>query len=99
MINCEATHNFILNRVVLNLGLPLETTSEYCVLLGSGQAIKGEGIYRGAVLTLQNIETVEDFLPLDLGSAYVILGMKWLESLGGLQVNWKLLTMKFKVGK
>ena len=28
----------------------------------------------------------------------VILGMQWLESLGGMQVNWKTLTMRFTVG-
>ena len=33
-----------------------------------------------------------------LGSADVILGMKWLESLGGMQVNWKNLTRRFQVG-
>ena len=60
------------------------------MLLGSGQAIKGEGICKGVILTLQDIEIVEDFLPLDLGRADVILGMKWLESLKGMQVNWKL---------
>ena len=69
------------------------------MLLGSGQTIKGEGICKGVILNMQNIEIVEDFLPLDLGNADVILGMKWLGSLGGMQVNWKLLTMRFKVGE
>ena len=48
--------------------------------------------------TLQNIEMKAYFLPLDLGSADVILGMQWPESLGGMQVNWKLTTMLFQVG-
>ena len=41
---------------------------------------------------------MEDFLPLDLGSADVILGMQWLESLGGMKVNWKTLSMRFQKG-
>ena len=53
---------------------------------------------RGVVLSIQNIEILEDFLLLDLGSANVILGMKWLESLGGMHMNWKMLTMRFNVG-
>ena len=40
---------------------------------------------------------VEDFLSLDLGSTDVILGMKWLQTLGEIKVNWKLLTMEFWV--
>ena len=34
----------------------------------TGVAIKGEGICQRVPLSLQNIEIIEDFLPLDLGS-------------------------------
>ena len=81
--------------MVKKLGLPIEAMLGYGVLMGTGQAIKGEGICKGVVLTIQNIEIVEDFLPLELASADVILGMLWLESLGGMQVNWKLLIVHF----
>lgn len=50
-------------------------------------------------ILLQSIKIVEDFLPLELGSSDVILGMKWLKTLGSMAVNWKTLTMKFKVGE
>ena len=99
LIDYGATHNFISNKVIQKLGLLLEATSGYGALMGYGRAIKGEGICKGIVPTLQNIEIVEVILSLDLGSVDVILGMKWLESLGGMHVNWKLLTMRFKVGE
>lgn len=41
---------------------------------------------------MQGLTIVEDFLPLELGSTDVVLGMQWLGSLGNLQVNWKRLT-------
>ena len=63
-----------------------------------GLTVKGEGICKGLVHTLQNIKVIADFLPLELGSAHVILGVQWLETLGGMQVNWRELTMKFKFG-
>ena len=96
MIDCGETHNFISTKLIQRLGLPLETTSTFGVLMGIGLAVKGKGICKGVVLSLQNIEIVEDFLPLKLGCADVILGMQWLESLGGMQVNWNTLIMKFQ---
>ena len=35
---------------------------------------------------------------LNLGSANIILGMQCLETLGGMQVNWKTLIMRFQQG-
>ena len=76
LIDCGATHNFISTKLVQELELPLECTSEYGILMGTGATIKGKGVCRGFILTLQNIEIVEDFLPLELGSAYVFLGIQ-----------------------
>ena len=87
MIDCGATHNFISTKVVQKLGLPLEETLGYGILMGIGLAVKGADICRNVTFTLQNIEILEDFLPLELDSADVILGMQWLESLGGIHVN------------
>lgn len=97
LIDSGASHNFISTDVVMDLGLPRVGTTGYGVLMGTGLTVKGEGMCKGVVLTLQNIEIVEDFLPLELGSADVILGMQWLETLGGMQVNWRTLTMKFRI--
>ena len=59
LIDCGATHNFIFAKLVHELVLPLEGTLGYGVLMGTGAAVKGEGVCRGIVLTLQNIEIVE----------------------------------------
>ena len=83
LIDYGAIDNFISTKLVQELELPLECTSGYGILMGTGTTIKGKGLCRGVIFTLQNIEIVEDFLPLELGSANVILGMQWLESLGG----------------
>ncbi|GJZ35092.1 putative mitochondrial protein, partial [Tanacetum coccineum] len=46
-----------------------------------------------------DIVIIEDFFPLPLGSTDAILGIKWLETLGDMSVNWKTLTMSFGEGE
>ena len=98
LIDCVATHNFIGLNVVKDLQLPIVTTTSYGVIMGTGVAMKGKGVCRGVVLMMQGLTVVQDFLPLELGRTNVVLGMQWLGSLGCMEVNWKRLTMKFRMG-
>lgn len=91
-------HNFISVELVGKLELLEDQTCDYGVVLGTGLSVKGEGVCRGVIVTLQEIEVVEDFLPLELGNSDMILGIKWLETLGVMTVNWKNLSMKFTLG-
>lgn len=48
-------------------------------------------------MSLPSIDVVDNFLLLKLGCTYVILGMKWLQTLGKMQVNWGMLKIRFKI--
>lgn len=48
---------------------------------------------------MRGLTLIENFLPLELGGIDVVLGVQWLERLGPVEVKWKCLTMKFKMGK
>ena len=85
LIDSGAFHNFIASKLVQKLGLIQTQTKGYGMIMWSGMAIQGGGVCKGVTLTLQNVEVVEDFLPLELGSSDVILGMKWLAILGETQ--------------
>ncbi|XP_068662850.1 uncharacterized protein [Aristolochia californica] len=98
LIDGGATHNFISTTVVKKLHLLLSPTIKYGIQLGTGAALPREGICKGVRLTLQGIEIVEDFLPLELGNIDVILGVQWLETLGGTYTNWRTHVMKFRLG-
>ncbi|KAA0062046.1 ty3-gypsy retroelement transposase [Cucumis melo var. makuwa] len=73
LIDCGATHNFISKKLVTNLNLPLKATTNYEVILGSGAAIKGKGIYGKVEVLLDDWKVVDSFLPLELGGVDVIL--------------------------
>lgn len=98
LIDCGATNNFTSTELVQKLGLPRAETIGFRVIIRTRFAVQGAGIYKWVILSLQNLEITEDFLPLELGSSNVILSMKWLSSLGKMSLDWKSLTMCFHVG-
>ena len=67
--------------------------------LGNGEAVQGTGECKGIHVEIQGLTICEDFLPLELGSSDVILGVQWLEKLGDMMTNWKQQVMRFKVGE
>ncbi|KFK28310.1 hypothetical protein AALP_AA8G499800 [Arabis alpina] len=98
LIDSGASHNFVSEQLVHRLGLQSAKTGSYGVLTGGGMTVRGAGVCRGLVLLLQGLRIRDDFLPLELGSADVILGIKWLSSLGEMKVNWGRQYMRFSLG-
>lgn len=98
MIDSGAAHNFIFEDLITQLGIPKVHTGPFGVTLSTSLSVQGNGVCCSVVLSLPVVDVVEDFIPLKLGSSDIILGVKWLETLGEVKMNWKLSTMKFKVG-
>ncbi|KAA0056890.1 aminoacyl-tRNA ligase [Cucumis melo var. makuwa] len=93
-------YNLISKNLATDLKLKLDMYGDYSVVLGSGKKVKGDGICRGVLLQIGNDTYVEDFFPLQMGEDdEVILGNLWLVALGKMEVDWKNLPMKLKVGK
>ncbi|PKU77049.1 putative mitochondrial protein [Dendrobium catenatum] len=97
LIDSGATHNFISTQVAEELGIEPTETGSYGVMMGTGKIESSTGICKGVEMSLQEIRVVEDFLPLRLGSTDVILGMKWLQTLGETKVNWGTMVMELMV--
>ncbi|KAL4027645.1 hypothetical protein IC575_010820 [Cucumis melo] len=95
LIDCGATHNFIAEKLVEKLKLPMKETPNYGVILGSGTSIKGKGVCDKVELWLGNCKVTDSFLPLELGGVDAILGMQWLHSIGTTEVDWKNLILTF----
>uniref|UniRef100_A0A803PCQ5 Ty3/gypsy retrotransposon protein n=1 Tax=Cannabis sativa TaxID=3483 RepID=A0A803PCQ5_CANSA len=99
LIDSRATHNFISKALVSKLNIPISETKAYKVTLGNGDAMNCEGICKNLNLHFQGVDVWDNFLPLPLGSADIILGLQWLATLGMTNVDWKLQTMEFQIGK
>jgi hypothetical protein len=99
LLDSGASHNFISHNLVAELQLHKSDTGSYGVTLGTGVSVPGTGICKGVKLSLQGIEVIEEFLPLQLGSSDVILGIQWLSTLGLTHINWKDQTLRFRAGE
>lgn len=75
LIDPGATHNFISTTLVATLELPISDTEPYGIRMGTGDKEDGRGICQGVLLQLQEIDIIEEFVPMRLGSSDVILGM------------------------
>ncbi|XP_074356373.1 uncharacterized protein LOC141696084 [Apium graveolens] len=99
LIDPGATHNFISLSLVKLLDIPTDSTGCFRVALGNGEMVKGTGVCRKLSVHLADCVVVcDDFLPLELGSTDVILGIQWLETLGPMVTNWRTQVMKFEMG-
>ncbi|CAA0825193.1 Eukaryotic aspartyl protease family protein [Striga hermonthica] len=94
MVDSGASHCFISERVVDKLGLHVEPSPTYSVMLGNGQRISSQGLCRAVSLYLQTATFMVDCFVFPLGGVDIILGVSWLASLGDVKANWKNLTME-----
>lgn len=97
LVDCGATHNFILSNLVSMLKIPITETPKYGVIIGLKNKVKSQGICKSVVVKLQQLTITGDFLPLKLGRIDLIFGLKWLAMLGETKNDWKRLTMAFEM--
>lgn len=95
LVDSGVTHNFIALQLVRKLDLQLTETGGYGIILGTGSSVRGVEICKNVVLSLGTIIVMQDFLLIELGTANVILGVKWLETLGDVTSNHRSLQLSF----
>lgn len=98
LIDSGASHNFISEKFLTESGLTRTPTHEFSVQMGNGDEVKNMGVCKGVHLQLDGLDVVADFYPLVLGSTDVILGFKWLASLGDAMMNWGKLSLQVTLG-
>ncbi|KAL0534102.1 hypothetical protein IC582_028383 [Cucumis melo] len=76
LIDCGATHNFVSEKLVKKLFIPIKETAHYSVILGSRAAVQGKGICEELEICMKNWTVKEKFLPLELEGFNIILGMQ-----------------------
>ncbi|GJR17893.1 retrovirus-related pol polyprotein from transposon 297 family protein [Tanacetum coccineum] len=84
------------DQLPMTLSFPTDPWELY---VGKWEYEKIMGMCKRVLLSFHELQIIEDLFPLPLGSTDAILGIKWLETLGDMSVNWKTLTMSFGEGE
>ncbi|RVW26324.1 Transposon Tf2-12 polyprotein [Vitis vinifera] len=67
------------------------------VMVANREKIECTGQCRGLTLTIQGYSVIADYYILPVTTCQLVLGVQWLETLGPIEMDYKQLTMNFKV--
>ncbi|XP_074287822.1 uncharacterized protein LOC141612975 [Silene latifolia] len=95
LIDSGSSHNFIDAGVASKLGLNLQTITPFNISVANGGRLACSQMIKGLKWRIRNTDFSADFFALPLGSCDAVLGIQWLETLGPITWDFKLLTMKF----
>ncbi|XP_038687486.1 uncharacterized protein LOC119986865 [Tripterygium wilfordii] len=88
LIDSGSTHNFIAERIVEEVGLPVQIIPPFGVQIGNGEVIKCNRLCQEVAVELPGLTITQDYYPFAIGGADLVLGIKWLASLNTVQANW-----------
>lgn len=95
-IDSGASHYFISEKVVRQLGLTGDQTNSFSVIPGNGQRVSAVERCRAAYLSALSY-LPSGLLCISAGGVDLIQGISYLAQLSDVKANWKNLTMKFAV--
>lgn len=90
-----STHNFVQTRVASYLRLPIETTTQFFILVGNGYRLNCSDISRKVPLVIQGQEISVDFHVLPLHGWDMVLGIEWLATLGPVVTDYAFSIFQF----
>jgi hypothetical protein len=95
LIDSGSTHNFIQDRIAKSLGLSMEPTQSFQVLVGNGEELNCAHMCHQTPLYIDYHLFLVDLFVLPLSGAELVLGVQWLKTLGPSLTDYDHLTLSF----
>ena len=96
LVDSGSTHNFMQERIANQMGLPIIPSKQFKVFIGNGDFLICDSKCVAVQLCIQGHKFVMDLFILPIQGADIVLGIQWLELLGLVVTDYKLLTMAFQ---
>jgi hypothetical protein len=97
LIDSSSTHSFIHYKLVKALNCFVYPMLEFQVMIADGGTINCSGKCNKINLTMGEYVMNSPMISIPMGSADVVLGIQWLQSLGTVDFNFQELFMKFSL--
>ena len=95
LVDGGSSDNFIQPRIAKFLKLPIEATPPFKVVVGNGSYMTAEGFIKDLVVQVQGVDLTLSAYVLPVSGADLILGGKWLATLGLHMANYEDPMLKF----
>nr|GEU35335.1 hypothetical protein [Tanacetum cinerariifolium] len=95
LVDCGATHNFLDVNVAKQVGCKTNRTYPLEVNVGVGIKLISNAVCKNFEWQLQGETFYTDMMILPLGGYELVLGIKWLATLGDIKCNFSQLRMEF----
>lgn len=93
LIDSGSTHNFVNQKVVQALGLPVTPITKFWVIVANGERLSCTKNHEGVGLVIQGMAIIVTLFALSLNGLDNVLGIQWLEKLGPVVCDWGQLSM------
>ncbi|KAH0705931.1 hypothetical protein KY285_010452 [Solanum tuberosum] len=97
LVDSGSTHNFISSTAAQRLNLPILQRRNLNISVVNGEKISSFGICTAVQFYVVNHSFCVDLYVISLDAFDIVLGIKWLQTLGPILRDFTLLTMSFQV--
>ncbi|KAL8099697.1 hypothetical protein AgCh_032096 [Apium graveolens] len=95
LVNSGSMHNFINEKAALQLNLQMEIKPRLQVAVANGEKVHFPGICKEVQIQVDSESFTADLFVLNLDGFDVVLGVKWLSTLGPILLDFNSLNMTF----
>lgn len=97
LVDGGSTHNFISQALVEQLGLSVDYDVKFEVVIANSDTLICSGQVRDLTIKFSGYTITTDFFILPVVAYPIVLGIQWLKTLGPVKVDFKDLTIEFRV--
>nr|GFC50749.1 transposon Ty3-G Gag-Pol polyprotein [Tanacetum cinerariifolium] len=97
LVDGGSTHNFVEQELVNRLGLQVDPTVNFSVVVANREKLACTGRVRNISLVVHGYVISTDFFVLPVAACPIVLGVQWLKTLGHIEFDFNNLTIGFHI--